>query len=874
MARSVSVVPHTHWDREWYAPFQAFRLRLVDLLDDLLPRLEADPSFAHFMLDGQMAMVDDYLAVRPEAEPRLRRLAASGRVAVGPWYVLPDEFLVSGETLVRNLRLGMERAAAFGGAMEVGYLPDMFGHVAQMPQLLRQFGFEHAVVWRGVPAAVDRSAFRWVAPDGSAVRAEYLPGGYGNGAVVPDDPAGLVDRVADFERRHAALVGGPGDGPLLWMAGTDHLVPQPWLGSVVAEADAAQGDYDLAVTSLAEHLAAAPADGLPTWSGELRSGARANLLMGVASNRVDVKQAAARAERALERLAEPLSALFLPAGRWPATLLAEAWLGVVRNAAHDSICACSHDDVVDAVLVRYAEATHVADGLARRALRAVAASAGVAGPVVVNPAARARGGVVELDLPGAGAPPGTQLLTSTPAEEVLHEVTRWEGPAVLERELDIRPDVTAVDVEVDGPTGAPVVTLTVDPAGRRATGAAAARRVADLAAELPDGPVRFVVRQPPAVRVLARTAPVAGFGWAAWPCPDGGATAVTAGDATLANGLVAVEVDPATGTFSVDGLAGLGRLVDGGDGGDTYNWSPPAEDTVVDRPERVEVRVEAAGPVVGRLALERTYRWPHRIEGGRRTGERTVVVSTTVELRAGERFVRVADRLDHQCRDHRLRVHLPLPRRAATTTAECAFGLVERGTEAEGGPTERPLATWPSRRFVQAGGLTVAHEGLLEHELVAGGTELAVTLLRATGLLSNGPVAMRPLPAGPVVPAEGAQMAGPQAFRWAVAVGDDVDPWALADDAFLPLLVAHGTGSGDGPPAGAALTVTGAQVSSVVRTDGALEVRVFNPTPAPATVAVEGRRGWLVDLRGRPEAPFDGTFPLGPWRVATARLSP
>ena len=128
----------------------------------------------------QKGPVDDYLEVRPAEAGRLTRLNCTGRLAMGPWYTLPDEFLVSGETLVRNLRLGLDRAATFGGAMPVGYLPDMFGHVAQMPQILRSFGFEHAVVWRGVPAAVDRSAFHWTAHDGSTVRAEYLAGGYGN----------------------------------------------------------------------------------------------------------------------------------------------------------------------------------------------------------------------------------------------------------------------------------------------------------------------------------------------------------------------------------------------------------------------------------------------------------------------------------------------------------------------------------------------------------------------------------------------------------------------------------------------------------------------------------------------------------------------
>jgi mannosylglycerate hydrolase len=158
---TVAIVPHTHWDREWYSPFQVFRVRLVQLLDALLPLLERDLSYARFLLDGQTAVLDDYLAVRPEAAPRLARLAASGRVQVGPWMILMDEFMVSGETIVRNLQLGMARATTLGGPMAVGYLPDMFGHVGQMPQVLRLAGLEHAVVWRGVPAAVTQTAFWW-----------------------------------------------------------------------------------------------------------------------------------------------------------------------------------------------------------------------------------------------------------------------------------------------------------------------------------------------------------------------------------------------------------------------------------------------------------------------------------------------------------------------------------------------------------------------------------------------------------------------------------------------------------------------------------------------------------------------------------------
>src|SRR5205823_7272809 len=197
---------------------------------------------------------------------------------------------------------------------------------------------------------------------------------------------------------------------------------------------------------------------------------------------------------------------------------------------------------------------------------------------------------------------------------------------------------------------------------------------------------------------------------------------------------------------------------------------------------------------------------------------------------------------------------------------------VERGLTAEGGPHEYGLPTFPSRRFVSAGGLTLVHEGLLEYELVDDGRALALTLLRCTGKLSGTDMAYRPWPAGPPLPAAGAPMQGRQVVRYAVHVGA-ADPYQLADDAFLPLEVAVAPGGGSRPPAGTALQVHGAEVSAVVRRGGALEMRVFNPTADETTVSLEGRRGWLVDLRGRPVEPFDGSFPLRSWGIATARLA-
>ena len=827
--RTVIVVPHTHWDREWYAPFQTFRLRLVDLLDDLLPRLDADPSYAHFMLDGQMAVIDDYLAVRPEAEPTIRRLVASGRLSVGPWYILMDEFLVSGETIVRNLQLGIERAAAFGGAMEVGYLPDMFGHIAQMPQLLRQFGYADAVVWRGVPSAVDASAFWWSSPDGSTVRAEYLPQGYGNGAVTPNDAKQLLERLQTFVDDWGGLL----RGPLLWMNGTDHQPPQPWLGRVVTELNDLQDDYELHVASLPEYLALATRDELPGWTGELRSGARANLLMGVASNRVDVKQAAARAERALEQEAEPLSALFVAPERWPATLLADAWREVIRNSAHDSICACSVDEVCDAVLHRFAEARQIADGLSERAVGALGASVAGSGTVLVNPSPRARSGLVIIDVGDDDHHADAQVLRRRGREQVLGEMERSHADLILKE--------VANNLPVDG--------ITVDPVEG-------------------DGD-RVVVRvaRQPSQRLLVRVVDVPGYGWRAWD--PTGADALTVApvevdDATLTitNGVVELRIG-GDGTFAIDDLPGLGRVVHDGDVGDTYNWCPPDDDVPVDAPTDVDVEVLERGPLRARVAIHATYPWP--------TPTR---VTTTLELQAGERLVRFTVAWDNQVRDHRVRMRFPLPQPTATSTAECAFAVVERGLTAEGGPTEQGLPTFPSRRFVQGGGLTVVHEGLLEYELVdvrdGAAHALALTLARCTGMLSQVPMTTRPLPAGPFTRMEGPQLQGPIEVRGAVVVGE-CDPYAVVDDAFVPLRVVP-AGGGTRPREGQALRVEGAQVSSTRRVAGRLEVRVFNPTATDTVVTIDGHTGWLLDLRGRPLEPFTGSFPLGAWRIATARL--
>jgi alpha-mannosidase len=882
-ARRIAIVPHTHWDREWYKSYQDFRMNLVDLIDTLLPLAESDPSYPYFMLDGQMAVVDDYLEVRPDAEERLRAMAAAGRISMGPWYILMDEFLASGETIIRNLQMGIVRGAAFGGVMEVGYLPDMFGHIAQMPQILRLSGFAHTVIWRGVPSSITKSGFQWESPDGSTVRAEYLPVGYGNGAALPDDAKALIRRTLD----HIEEVGSFLIGDLLFMNGSDHLFPQPALGRVVAEANGLQDDLFFEVTSLPEYLAAAPTDGLEHWKGELRSGSRSNMLMGVTSNRVDVKRMGALAERELERRAEPLSALFLPASSWPTQLLHLAWKEMVRNSAHDSICACSVDDVVDAVLYRYAEARTIAEGLTARAIRSFAQSLSEPGLYVLNASQRSRSGVVELVVSAAEpAAPDVQVISERlglPGSMVLdHETVRtvmgmMQGPKIDDdawiHGITVEEDDEGIDITIAvGMEEKPNVPIT-----------AVKRDILTRLGARPDAVVRVGMQQPPIRRIIARVADIAGYGWQSFtPATLAHPVVASASPATFSNGLVCVEINAEDGTFSLNGRPGYGKLVDGGDLGDSYNYSPPGQDRFIEAPTSVSVRVIESGPVRAKAAITATYQWPDKVDGSSqaRVGERTAEVETVLELRADESVLRITTSFVNPSKDHRLRVHLPLPEPAAVSVAETAFAVVERGLTAEGRSDEYGLPTAPANRFVSAGGLTVVHEGVCEYELIdiestPGGDRaktIALTILRSTGMLSRLGMAYRPFPAGPLTPVEGLQMTGKTvSLRYALAIGAQ-DPYALADDVLLPLEVVSSFGGGTRAESGSAFSLEGAEISALRREGGMLEVRVYNPTDTASTVRVPGHSGWLVNLRGYPEAPFEGTFELRPFGIATFRL--
>jgi alpha-mannosidase len=402
---NIILVPHTHWDREWYQTFQQFRMRLVHAIDRLLDILDHDPSFTHFMLDGQTIVLDDYLEVRPEQAERLKHHIHSGRIQVGPWYLQPDEFLVSGESLVRNLRFGLRQAAEFGGQMRAGYVPDCFGHIAQLPQILRGFGIDNAVFWRGVGAEAHKSEFFWAAPDGTQVLVIFLAGplGYSNARDMPLAPEEFAARV---ELLAAPLLPMATTNTLLFMNGSDHLEPQEGLPKTIEAANTLLAHIDPERQKLLTHYGPLEIDGqvkhvdsinvcigtlpqyiqavqqhiersqdtsLQVFSGEMRSSQISHLLPSVLSTRMWIKQQNTATEHLLERLVEPLTAWAWKLGApYPKGFVRLAWKYLLLNHPHDSICGCSIDQVHRENSVRFGQSQQIGENLVNEAMHHIA----------------------------------------------------------------------------------------------------------------------------------------------------------------------------------------------------------------------------------------------------------------------------------------------------------------------------------------------------------------------------------------------------------------------------------------------------------------------------------------------------------------------
>lgn len=329
---------HTHWDREWYLGFRQYQYRLTHVIDGILEALD-QKQIGCFTLDGQTILLEDYLELRPHNQAKLQQYVQSGQLSIGPWYVMPDEFLVSGESLIRNLELGMTMAHAFGESQYTGYLPDTFGHSADIPMILQSVGISSALIWRGIDTT--QTLFQWQSPGGQSVKTYWLNQGYFQHAFhmvdSPDDRNALITGWLNNAKDKS-----PNTLPILFPIGADHLglVPESFEQFKHWAPQAQLTTPATFMTTIAPH---------PTKivTGELTQNQTAYLLPGVYSARLYLKQTNRKLEWRLSRQLEPLLCWLSELGR-PVQYkqeLALLWKTLLQNHPHDSICGCSIDAV-------------------------------------------------------------------------------------------------------------------------------------------------------------------------------------------------------------------------------------------------------------------------------------------------------------------------------------------------------------------------------------------------------------------------------------------------------------------------------------------------------------------------------------------------
>ena len=388
MKKTLHISPHSHWDREWYLPFEKHRVRLVELFDRLIQVMEENEDYTYYHLDGQYIVIDDYLEIRPQMRDRLLALVRAGRIQVGPWYVLQDEYLTSGEANVRNMLYGIKLCREIGAEpVETGYFPDSFGNISQAPQIVRGFGFDNAVFGRGIndvgsnnqiikQNGITTSEVIWRGADGSEVIGVMFAGWYHNAMELPSDPDALRDRLAGIvaSTSRFALT-----DHLLGMNGCDHQPVQTDLHKVIALANQVQDEVEVKQSNFKDYVDAIRPykDTFPVYEGEMNGQLATGSfpLVSTAASHVDIKQKNHDTQHLLERITEPASLLsMLSGGEYPSDLLLYAWKKLMQNHPHDSICSCSCDEVYEEMKARFAKAAACGEELRDGALDHLAAA--------------------------------------------------------------------------------------------------------------------------------------------------------------------------------------------------------------------------------------------------------------------------------------------------------------------------------------------------------------------------------------------------------------------------------------------------------------------------------------------------------------------
>jgi mannosylglycerate hydrolase len=783
---TVHLISHNHWDREWIFTARYANRWLPTFFDNLFRRLEEQPEY-RFVLDGQTLIIEDYLnQLSPDEaaarESQIRKYARRGQLLVGPAYLQPDWSLVSGESLVRNLLIGRRMAGRFGPVMAAGWLLDNFGQIAQAPQILRGFDIDGVFVWRGVemPPEKLRTEFWWESPDGSRVLGIYLLDSYRNAMVLAMTREIAVERI----RSHTEILRRFAATPNVLLMNGYEQVPEPDdVLPIIAQANVELGpELHVVQSTPPDYLAAVRAaigpagtDELPVLRGYLYSGRYAPILKGVYSSRSFLNQQNSECQRELERWAEKFNTFAWAFGfDYPEDRFEQAWKTLLLNHTHDDLCGCCIDPIARDMEERFAEVSRMAQVMSSESLRAICQTIDTTqaenGAVVVfNPSARPRREMTSLSLE----------IPEEMAEFYIHDSHGRVIPYQLISRIGDKADLYLWTPEVVPSVGYRTYYLAEGPA--------------------PEGGVGD---RESAKRVVT-----------------------SADERTMENEYLWVRIND-DGSLDIrekihDSIyRNLAYFEDGGDAGDTYDFSPPARDQVItslagkgelNGDRQVRVTLETAGPLVARFRIELVLKVPGKLAADRQSRSarrRKLPIVSYVELAANAGHVEIMTVVNNVVKDHRLRVLFPsglatdrafagMPYDVATFPTQDGAGDLapDRSGEPAGADGRQPLQglmlagrytepvhTHPFQGFVCLAGeadhgpasLTVFSRGLSEFEILPGDEDgrpvnsIALTLLRGVGWLARSDLLTREGDVGPHIFTPEAQCLGLQRFDYAI----------------------------------------------------------------------------------------------------------
>ncbi len=740
MAKNVHVIPHMHWDREWYFTTEESRILLVNNMEEIMTRLEEDDSYPYYMLDGQTAILEDYFEVKPENKARVDALVKKGKLIVGPWYTQTDEMVVGGESIVRNLLYGIKDSKEFGEPMMIGYLPDSFGQSEKMPQILNGFGITRSVFWRGSSErhGTNKQNFYWEGENGGRVLVHLLPLGYAIGKYLPAEKDALEKRMSKYM---PVLDRGAINEEIALPNGHDQMPIQQNIVDVMKTLKEIYPDKEFFLSryeNIFEELE--KVENVDTIKGELLDGKYMRVHRSIFSTRADIKAYNTRIENKITNILEPLASIAHSLGfSYEHGLIERIWKEIMKNHAHDSIGCCCSDKVHQQIENRFFLAEDKVDELIkyykRKITDAVSCDIALDKITVFNLLPYNRNKVID-----------TQFITKMKNFDLVDENGKKYDFTVTKKEVV---DAGLIDRQI-------VHYGDYDPF---------VRYYVTFVDDIPSmGYKTFLIKEKEGSVAVedSKITDVAENEFYSITVNENGSLNIT---------------DKNSGKKYTEVLT----VEDGSDDGDEYDFSPLEDDFIItSKNVKADVSIENLGD---KTVITSAYKMsvPKDLDSRKaKKCDGEFLVKLTVMLYNKSKIIEINAEIDNQVNDHRVRLLVPNGIATSFSVSDNQFGMIKRPVVDSAMEVwekekwdERPDSIYPMLSYVATDnevGLAVATNSVREFELIGEDySTIAITLLRGVGLLGKDNLYRRPgRPSGISMETPDSQMIGKYTFDLAL----------------------------------------------------------------------------------------------------------